>query len=464
MSRAGATMDNSLLSRVTSLANLKCLLPVVHKQHTGDHEAFLSDALKKAQTFDPHVSRSELESLLDIKQPSGSTSSEPNVRLNLTDGLLTFSDDLPPPRDFVIQDLILGAKSALLAGLGGVSKSQLILQAVICVALGLPFMGRKTKEGAALVLLGEEDAAEISRRVNAIAKVMQLTGEQLALLESRVRCLPMVGLDVRLTKPIAGSLEGSGLANEIIEASKELETECGLPVRLIGLDHLGLIHGGDFNAREDAVQTMLYVNHIAQETGAAVVVLAHSPKASISKEAANAADVAGSAGFVDQSRGVYILRTMDDIEGKQYGIDSDHRKQYVSLSNVKANYTAHGEVIWMKREVVEGYEVSILHHAELEVPAKVTKGGNFKLRSAIHELIKERPYLTRNAIDGFASKDGRLAASKNAVRTELDIMLAEGIVSFRQPTDEERKRMGIKGATTGFLTARSANPNPAKNA
>lgn len=374
-------------------------------------------------------------------------------RLTLADGLLTFSNDLPPPRDFVIGDLILAAKSALLAGLGGVSKSQLLFQMAVCTVLGLPFMLRATTECAALLLFGEEDAEELSRRVNAIAKVMRLTAEQLALLQKRLRAFPMVGLDTRLTKPLAGALEGSGFAQEIINAAKELEAECGLPVRLIGLDHLGLIHGGDFNAREDAVQTMLQVNYIAKEIGAATIVLAHSPKASISKDAADAADVAGSAGFVDQSRGVYILRTMDDAEGKQYGIDPDQRKNYVALRNVKANYTRHGDVIWMKREVVEGYEVSVLMPVELHEPVKVPKGSDFKLRSAIVEVVKEKPCLTKDSLLGFSGvKDGRLRAGKDTVRTEMEIMLAEGILAFRDPTDEERKRLGIRGKTSGFLT------------
>jgi hypothetical protein len=384
---------------------------------------------------------------------TASIQTENAPRLNLADGLLTFSNDLPPPRDFVIHDLILAAKSALWAGLGGVSKSQLLMQAAICTVLGLSFMGRSTKAGAAMLFFGEEDAEEIFRRVNAIAKVMRLTGEQLDLVKKRLRAFPMVGLDVRLTVPIGGALENSGLAQEMITKAKELEAECGLPVRLIGLDHLGLIHGGDFNAREDSVQTMVQVNHVAKETGAAVIVLAHSPKASIGKDQANSADVAGSAGFVDQSRGVFILRTMDAAEGKRYGIDPEECKNYVSLTNVKANYTRNGDVIWMERRTVEGYEVSVLHHAVMHEPVKEPKGGNHKIRAAIIELVKERNCLSKDSLIGFAgAKDGLIRAGKDTVRAELEMMLADGHLAFRDPTSEERKRLRIKGQTNGFLT------------
>jgi hypothetical protein len=118
-----------------------------------------------------------------------------------------------------------------------------------------------------------------------------------------------------LTHFLGGSLEGTGFSAEIIEAARQLEAECGLPVRMIGLDHAGLIHGGEFNAREDVVQTMRQVNHIAQETGAAVLVLAHSPKAAAAAEKSSAGAVAGSTAWVDHARGALVLRAMNDEEG-----------------------------------------------------------------------------------------------------------------------------------------------------
>lgn len=460
-------MNSHILDRIDSLDNLKCLLPVLQAQ-ADDPEAFLIAARDKAIMLAPGLSDAEWAAILSAKgenhQPKFVRDIPPkqfNVatippykapRLELSDGLLTFSDSLPPPRDFVIHDLLLAAKSLLWAGLGGVSKSQLLLQAAICSVLGLPFMGRMTTACAALLMFGEEDNEEISRRVNAIAKVMKLSAEQLGLVTKRLCAFPMVGIDMRLTQPIAGALESSGFAQEIIEAAERLEAESGLPVRLIGLDHLGLIHGGDFNAREDAVQTMRQVNYIAQETGAAVVVLAHSPKASINKDAATASDVAGSAGFVDQSRGVWVIGTMDEAEGKRYGIAPDERKQYVSLTNVKANYTASGSVIWMERRPVDAYEVSVLHHTTMHEPAKEPKGGNNKIRTAILELLKEKLYLTKDNLLGYASaKNGRIRGSKGTVSTEVQMMLADGVLHLVAPTPEDRNRLGIKGGTNGFL-------------
>jgi len=56
-----------------------------------------------------------------------------------------------------------------------------------------------------------------------------------------------------------------------LSEAKELEAGSGVPLALIGLDHAGVIHGGNFNAREDVVQTMTQVGRVATETGAATM-------------------------------------------------------------------------------------------------------------------------------------------------------------------------------------------------
>lgn len=161
----------------------------------------------------------------------------------------------------------------------------------------------------------------------------------------------------RLTAMRTGALEGTGFAQEIITAATELKKESCEPVRLIVLDHAGLFHGGDFNAREDVSLTMRIINHIAHETGAAVLLLAHSPKAASNADSSDAAAIAGSTTFVDQTRGAFILATMRKAEAKTLGIPEHMRQQYVSLAVVKNNYGKTGEVSWFSRTSPEGWEV-----------------------------------------------------------------------------------------------------------
>ncbi|CAN1529276.1 AAA domain containing protein [Methylophilaceae bacterium] len=390
----------------------------------------------------------------NISATNGFSAASP--RLASADGLIDFSHIAPEPRIYVLQDLIVAVKVCVLAGLGGVSKTMLSMQLAVCVALGLPYMGKKTLEGAVMLILGEEDAEEISRRFNAIAKKMSLSDEQIALVKARIRAFPMNGLDARLTKKQVGALESTEFTAEVIAASKELTIEAELPVRLIVLDHAGLIHGGEFNSREDVVQTMRQVNFIAQESEAAVMVLAHSPKTAIGKEKADSNDVAGSAAWVDLARAVYVLRTMDEAEGKTFGIGSDMRKNYASLSIVKNNYGPTGGEFWLQRVTVESHSVSVLEHVNLSVPlAPVT--GIEALQKRIISIITQHQgkYSRRGFIDAYTGDKSYIKAPKRTIEIALDNIITSGEVTIKPPTDEVRKQWNLHHTVKETLHSKS---------
>ncbi len=369
-------------------------------------------------------------------------------RLESSEGRINFSIYPPPPRIYVIQDLILAEKVCVLAGLGGVSKTMLSMLWAVCIVLGLPWKGKLTLEGACLLILGEEDKEEIERRFNAIAKFLNLTKEQIALVAMRIRAFPMNGLDSRMTKKQLGALESTDFSSEVIKATKALEAEAGIPVRLIILDHAGLIHGGEFNSREDVVQTMRQVNYVAKETSAAVLVLAHSPKASIGKDKADSNDVAGSAAWVDLARAVFVLRSMDETEGKNLAIDFDSRKNYVSLCVVKNNYGPTGDSFWLHRIPVEKYSVSVLNPVELIRPIAPLKGGEqlqARILAKISSVVGQ--YSKSGFRDTFSGLDDALKASKSDVSRALNDMLAKGVILLRAPSIDEKNQFGLHHTT-----------------
>ena len=132
-----------------------------------------------------------------------------------------------------------------------------------------------------------------------------------------IRAYPLVGRDVRLTAKERKGLVETKFAEEIIACARALGN-----LRLIELDHLALLHGGDFNAREDVALTMRVINHIAQETGASVLVLAHTPKSANQQETSDASMVAGSTAFVDQARAAWVMTTMRDNEANAFGVSA----------------------------------------------------------------------------------------------------------------------------------------------
>jgi hypothetical protein len=395
----------------------------------------------------PNLISSQFSTLPNASSPSTASG------LRLKSGRINFSNTPPPPRDFVLEDIILAKKVCVLGGLGGVSKTMWSMQLAVSIALGRDFHGKPTKVSSVLLILGEEDQEEIDRRFNAICTDLNLSAAEIQLVGERVRAYPMNGLDARLTKKDLGSLEGTDFPAEIITAAAELEAQSGLPLALIALDHAGLIHGGEFNSREDVVQTMRQANHISSEVGAATLVLAHSPKTSIGKEESDQNDVTGSAAWVDLSRAAFILRTMSPAEAKEFGIGKDARGAYVSFAVVKSNYGPTGEKQWLMRSLVPGYGASVLIDAPLKKPQPVNASQN--LNAQVKAFIKAYPgqYTKTSLRETQGGKSGPFKTGRHNLAAPIEDLLASGDLMLVPPTDEQREKFGLKPQVTQVLEA-----------
>lgn len=362
--------------------------------------------------------------------------------LNTTAGKIAISTQTPPPRDYIVDGLLLPGKSAVLAGFGGTFKTQFSLQLATSIALGLPFMGRTVKLGNVLAILGEEDRPEVCRRLSAIARRQKLSRAQINLVERNLLAFPLVGCDVRLTAHVKEGLRELAFARDIINAAKAMGD-----VVLIVLDHLALFHGGDHNAREDAALTMRVVNHMAQESGAAVLLLAHTPKGASVKEESDASMVAGSTAFVDQARGAWVLSTMRPTEAKTFGIPDKSRSSYASLTVVKNNYGPTGDVIWFERVAFDG--VGLLEQINLIAPIKSAAG----LDAKIVAFVRTNPgqYSKTKFRETQSGKDGPMKASKGEVERVVEELLKDNRLVNRAPSAQERAQFGFGPRVTHVL-------------
>jgi hypothetical protein len=383
--------------------------------------------------------------------------------LTLDRGRITIPTTPPPPRDYVWHGLMVAGHAYVLAGFGGVSKSQAALQLAASIAMGIPFANIAARKGSALLVFGEDDLNEIARRLGAYATHEKLSTIQRGELEKNLRTFGLVGADTRLTTTISGILESTAFAGQIITAASDLAKQSGELVRLIVLDHAGLVHGGDFNAREDVSLTMRIINHVAQETHAAVLLLAHSPKAAGVAEASDASAIAGSTAFVDQTRGAFILATMRPKEAKGFDVKDADRQKYVSLTVVKNNYGKTGEHAWFTRENPAGWEVGVLVPTDLQTAVRgVTPDAAAKVR--IKDMIAANPgqYSKTALRDKHSGKDGKLKASKSEVAAAIEDLLADGQIVTREPTPEERRTFDLPQQTKVVLAMPQAQaPNVA---
>ena len=354
--------------------------------------------------------------------------------LDLSNGFVDASTAAPPTRDWLIEGMFLAGKAVVLAGLSGVSKSQAALQAAVAIATGVAFVGRPTKQGRVLVLSGEDDRQEVKRRVNAVIRLNNLDVNSIDAIRANLLVFPVVGCDIRLTYRKGGTLAPTGFDQQIIDAARTAGN-----VRLIVLDHVGLMHGGDFVAKEDAALTMRIINRIALETDAAVMLLAHSPKSSAKDDESDASAIYGSTAFVEQARGGWIMATMRAKEAKQLNVADDQRRHYVSLVGVKANYSATGMTAWFRREAYD--EVGVLEHVQLALPPAGQK--IVQLEADIIATIRHAPgQYSKTSLRVFAGLSASWRASRASIDRAVETMIADGRLQVRSPTQDERARYG----------------------
>lgn len=402
----------------------------------------------------PHHGRIKSPIALAIEEPIA-TSSMPNPdgrRLTLDRGLIDTSPTPPPPQQYVLDKFAAAKKVTTLAGLGGVSKTTLVTQLGICVALGEPFGDIAVSEGAVIALFGEDDQDDSNRRVKAVLKDRdQATRTKLA---ERARFFSWAGQDMKLTGLYAGQVHRTAFVQEIIDCAKELENACDVPVRLIIIDHVRLAMAGDANAADHATEPMSALTDIAVSTGAAVMLLAHSPKTSIQKGKENleadASDIAGSEAFVNNARSAEILRGMTKDEAKTFGLPAEEAASYVKLAVVKNNIGPTGTAYWFRRDYVQEYGTALLTLVSLPIPSSPCNSNPAKgLEARLIDLVREKKgELTANQIKTYATKNGRLKASQTDAQQALDSLVAQGKIKRVRIDDSNR---GDRMARTGTV-------------
>jgi hypothetical protein len=254
-----------------------------------------------------------------------------------------------------------------------------------------------------------------------------------------VLSFPSAGKDIRLNQLYENNLVEKQLVEEIIEAARIHENSCGVQLGLIVFDHARLVMTGDPLDANHVTQLTRLLTKIASATGAAVLLLGHSPKGVIGKEnAADASEIFGSTAFVDNARTAFVLNTMRENEAKELGISNSDRSNYVCLNVVKANYGKSNVSWWFEKTVLPDWEAVVLK------PVTLFKRSLFpnhnQLTDRILGKVRQEPaQLTERKLRDLSGKSGELKATEAEVKRTLNRLVQEGILVKRPPTASERK-------------------------
>jgi RecA-family ATPase len=286
---------------------------------------------------------------------------------------------VPPPRVWVWDQWMPLLQATLLTGKGGVGKSLLAQQLATCIALGLPFLGKDTRQANALYLTCEDDADELHRRQDAICKAL---GVEMSDLAGRLFLSPLAGKTGNhlATFSTSGTLE---VGNRYWEVEK---FALGNSVGFIVLDNASHLMIGDHNDLSTVAAFLGLLNGLALKIEGAVSILHHPNKAGD--------DWLGSVAWENQVRSRLVMKP-SDVDG-----DTDARL----LINPKANYAPKDsrlEFRWHKGAFVRDDDLSNDVHAALNLTIAATQ-DNSAFLLCLRERTRERRAVSESRSSTFA--------------------------------------------------------------
>jgi AAA domain-containing protein/bifunctional DNA primase/polymerase-like protein len=248
----------------------------------------VDSAMKKAARPDA-ASEFEPVGLGDDAPSDGAPNSEPEPRLPFI--IAAAWHGLPiPEREWVLRDRIPMRNVTLLAGDGGVGKTILHLQAGAAIALRRQWLGIPTEPGPVAVMCCEDDADELHRRIALIANHNQVGLSDL----KDLHLLPLVdGHDTVLALP-----DSNGRIRPTKMFARLREAVCDIRPRLLTIDNLADVFGGNEINRVQVRQFMTLLRDLAIAAGGATLLTAHPSLTGM----ASGSGTSGSTGWHNSAR------------------------------------------------------------------------------------------------------------------------------------------------------------------
>lgn len=331
----------------------------------------------------------------------------------------------PEPRHYLLTDARTGAgvlvrgRVGFLAAKGGTGKSWAVTELAIAVATGGTWLGAgvgwKAEQGRALLVMGEEDAPEMQRRLQRVARAAHVMDEaSLSFVEHGVGYMPLFGQTCAL---IGESMRGSPMETDrAAELRRVLEVAAAKeePYTLVVLDPVSRFAGMDTEKDNAAATRFIQVCETlcAPECGSPTVLLSHHfRKQGREEREAGADDIRGAAALVDGARWASVLEPLKRADGAP---------ELLRLRIVKGNYAPDAKPLVLCRPD-DGH--GFLRVATQEEWARYGEAMGWKkedspdsLQSRILEAVKGRP--------GSASELARrLGARKEAALTAVEQLI-----------------------------------------
>jgi RecA-family ATPase len=229
----------------------------------------------------------------------------------------------PPPRRWIVPDLLPAGTVSMLTGDGGCGKSTLMVQLALAASAGGDWLGHHVSQETTLGLFAEDDADEIGRRLRAAS----VDGGDL----SAANRLHVLSKEDVPDPVIAIGRDGAVAPTQTFK--RLLATVQSVQPTLIILDPLAELFAGNENVRSEVARFVRLVSALSGPTGAAVILVAHPSVTGM----ASGSGLSGSTGWNGSVRSRLYLTAPDKA-------DPTRRR----LEVLKSNYGPTGQIIDMR--------------------------------------------------------------------------------------------------------------------
>jgi AAA domain/Primase C terminal 2 (PriCT-2) len=233
------------------------------RQSAEKWETFTPRTEGKAINYESIFWRARERGWVNPMGPAAIRATEPAQAAPASDLPLVFAESIDGDRIAVaqlVEDVLTQGGLSVIYGESNSGKSFLACDMACSVASGIPWLGKRTVQGAVLYVAGE-GSESIKLRVLAWRQKHKLAPK-----------LAVVPVAVNLLKPNAD-------AKRVVVACQAVSAHYGLKVSLIVIDTLArAFAGGNENASEDMSAVIAHADSIRAETAAHVLFIHHSGK------------------------------------------------------------------------------------------------------------------------------------------------------------------------------------------
>lgn len=334
---------------------------------------------------------------------------------------------------------------SLFVALGSVGKTSTLMAMACHTAIGAPWGGNPLQVRRGMMFSVEESEHELWRKFG--ASMEGLPPSFIRSAQNNLRLFSLRDRDPRLTVPVGSDVQPSGLGDRIVEAALEHQAE------FIILDHLQGMVSGDLNNSTTMVAFASECNRIAEQTGAAVIIAAHTNKGNINAERVDHGFATGSLAIENAARQVVGLIPLPPQDAKLFGLEPMAR-DYIRLEMPKNSYGPGGEIGYLQKHYVGKFHtVAVVPYCPPTQSLGSTSPGT-RLASAICQYIRDHYGTTASKLDQPQVAQKVLKASRHKVRAALAELRAEGIIEEMIISKEDRARLGLKPQVRTILVVK----------